>query len=345
VTEWRNVVSERKRRRATYVMTIAAGILAVVGAWLWSLRPGDGLGASVARVEKIYGRPVSHLPSSQADGILVVSQDLHVGEEVSTGDADLVAVRWRNGAALRLDRGTTISLLADNRLALQQGAVYVDSKITGLAPSENLRENSHLDLVEARQRRTPDLTIQTPAGNVRHLGTQFEARLSSQALRVSVREGRVEIRRSAPTLGASAQATNPAVDRDANPLAQRTDDVQVVEAGERLTLGPDGQRRSQFISPHDPEWNWISRVAPTFVIDRRPLKEFLAWVGRELGQEIIFADARSESLAKTVILRGSIDGLTPEQALPAVLSTTKLHLQHRDDKIVIVADGADRQSF
>jgi ferric-dicitrate binding protein FerR (iron transport regulator) len=322
MAEWRSVVIERKRRRAAFAMAVAASVLAVVGAWLWSLRPGEAVGASVARVEKIYGHPAFQLSSSPGHGALVLSQDLHVGEALSTGDTDRVALRWRDGASLRLDRRTTISLVAEDRLALQQGAVYIDRGTES--------ENSRPGRIEPGQQGTSDLIIETSAGSIRHLGTQYETRLSSQTLRVSVREGRVEVLRNASFVDGPSG------------VSHRPHDPQVVEAGERLTIDPDGRQLSQFVSPHDSEWNWIGQIAPTFAIDRQPLKDFLTWVGRELGQEIVFADALSESQAKAVILRGSIDGLTPEQALPAVLSTTRLHLKRRDEKIVI---EADRQSL
>ena len=43
----------------------------------------------------------------------------------------------------------------------------------------------------------------------------------------------------------------------------------------------------------------------------RPVRDFLAWVGRELGREIVFATAESEAEARRAVLSGSITGLTP----------------------------------
>ena len=54
------------------------------------------------------------------------------------------------------------------------------------------------------------------------------------------------------------------------------------------------------------------------------LSVFLDWVAREGGWTIRFADEALRRSAPSIVLRGSIDGLTPEQALEAILPTCGL---------------------
>jgi hypothetical protein len=70
-------------------------------------------------------------------------------------------------------------------------------------------------------------------------------------------------------------------------------------------------------------------------IDGRPLKDFLNWAGRELGQPVVFASPESEAEAAKVMLSGSVAGLAPKDALAAVLSTTRLRDTDGGDRIVI----------
>jgi len=63
--------------------------------------------------------------------------------------------------------------------------------------------------------------------------------------------------------------------------------------------------------------------------------EFLTWAARETGREVLFATPESEAEASRVMLSGSIEGLTPEAALTAVLSTTSLRGEDHDGKLFI----------
>ena len=36
-------------------------------------------------------------------------------------------------------------------------------------------------------------------------------------------------------------------------------------------------------------WDWIASTTPAIDIEGRPLADFLAWAGRELGREVVFA--------------------------------------------------------
>lgn len=68
---------------------------------------------------------------------------------------------------------------------------------------------------------------------------------------------------------------------------------------------------------------------------RGRVREFLTWVGRETGREVVFATPESAAEADRAVLSGSVAGLRPAQALSAVLPTTNLESIERDGQIVV----------
>jgi ferric-dicitrate binding protein FerR (iron transport regulator) len=188
------------------------------------------------------------------------------------------------------DADSTFRLAANDRLILDHGALYVDAARTADAPVA--------------------LHIETAAGSVRHLGTQYQVRTLGEDIVVSVREGRVEV--------SGAHGTNAG------------------EAGERLRLSPSGNVQRSRIAAQDASWQWASAVAPTFDIADQPLSTFLTWVARETGRKLIYHNPQAEAQAASARLRGSIAGLTADAALAAVLPTTNLRrYQTEDDSIGI----------
>lgn len=152
------------------------------------------------------------------------------------------------------------------------------------------------------------LQIDTPIGAVNHVGTQYEVRLLAAGTRIRVREGRVELGGRAPAL---------------------------LQAHDQLLVSASGLSARTSISPDSPEWDWASEAAPAFAINGRPLAEFLDWAGRELGREIVYSTPQARAEATQAILSGSIAGLTPGEALAAVLPTTRLRSAQSDGRIVI----------
>ena len=69
-------------------------------------------------------------------------------------------------------------------------------------------------------------------------------------------------------------------------------------------------------------------VAPGFDIEGRSLEAFLSWVSRETGLRTDLHDEDTVRAAE-IDLHGSIDGLTPVEALAAVLPACGL--KHRID--------------
>lgn len=223
-------------------------------------------------------------------------------QAVGAADALMTGTELRTGptarAALALPDGVSLRLDADTRLAL-------------VAPDRfELRQGAvYVDAGSEPGSATDALVLATRYGDVRHLGTQYELRVGRTEALLSVREGRV------------------AIDGRAGELTST--------AGEQLTVGLDGNVDRREIPTYGGQWAWIDQVTPPFAIEGRPLAEFLAWAARETGRGLAYRDADAEARAGEIVLRGSIDGLSPDAALEAVLATTALRQQPRAGELLI----------
>jgi ferric-dicitrate binding protein FerR (iron transport regulator) len=275
--QWREMLAERSRRRRTVAYGVAASIaiaVVVATATIQWIAPNRDPVATIARID---GALQLTAASAEAAAAARVGQRVSVGESLRTDAATRVALAFNDGLSVRIDAGSTVELVAPNRLRLSAGAVYVDAD-----PG----------------RPHDSLEVQTRAGIVHHVGTQYQVRQDIRAVEISIREGRVEI--------AGLQGANRA------------------SAGEVLRILSGGSIERTSISPYDASWQWAIAAAPAFNIDNRLLSDFLDWVARETGKRIVYASPGALQVAQSVVLRGSIGGLDPESALVPVLSTTDL---------------------
>jgi len=287
-SEWRSAVGRRRLRRT--VIAVAATI-SVVAIALWVNRAFVEPPAQVvAGVSRSVGDVRSREGLWGSWQAVPDAHSLRAGESLMTGADGHVAVELRDGVSLRLDHDTRIAFIDAGRIDVSSGAIYIDS---GASPGG-----------------ADALRVGTPAGIVRHVGTQYEARIVRGGTRIRVREGRVDVM---PAEGAS----------------------QTVRVGEQLLVSGSGSFERGAIAPSDAEWEWVARAAPAFDIDGRPVREFLAWVARETGREVSFASAESEAEASRAVLSGSVEGLAPYEALAAVLPATSLQSVEHEGRIVI----------
>ncbi|MBM4218240.1 MAG: hypothetical protein FJ171_01105 [Gammaproteobacteria bacterium] len=276
--EWTAMLqSNRERRYRRGGFALAAGLLAAaVGLWI----AGSGTSAPPAAVGTLavasgeVREKAGWLSGWRAmDGGDVVL----AGRTLETGPDGRAALALPGGVSVRVDRGTRVALVEPGVLTLVRGALYVDSG--------------------AGQARLARLRIETPAGSVRHVGTQYELRLLDSGVRLRVREGRVEFR--SPD-GAMEQGAG----------------------GEQLMILGDGRVQREATTRHGPSWDWVADAAPAIDLEGMTLSRFLAWAGRELGREVAYAPELAETDLAAVVLHGSTQGLTPGEALQAVLATT-----------------------
>ena len=87
--------------------------------------------------------------------------------------------------------------------------------------------------------------------------------------------------------------------------------------------------------------SWAQSVAPPFTIENRSLDEFLSWVARETGRQLVYGSTEVAREAESTVLKGSVAELASEQAIGAVLATTPL-LRHRIAGSQLRIDRAQR---
>lgn len=154
------------------------------------------------------------------------------------------------------------------------------------------------------------ISVVTPAGTAYDFGTQFEVRYEGERLELSVREGRVALSRAAERL--------------------------VADAGTRLAVDASGDVERIAVAGDDRTWQWAEAVAPVPEVDGRSVAELLAWVARETGRRLQYADASVERQASVTILHGAAGPLAPLELLDAMLATTDFACELRDDGTIEV---------
>jgi FecR-like protein len=206
----------------------------------------------------------------------------------------------RGGAALRFFGGPSIRLNAGT-------SVTVES-------SSRLHLHTGAIYVDSDPQRGPtSLVVVTAFGDVRHLGTQFELAQTVGGLDVRVREGEVSIETGNGRL--------------------------IAAAGEALLVRADRPVERRRVATSGPAWAWIGTMAAAFTLDGSTVPAFLQWVSREEGLRWEYADAAARRVGDRAVLHGSIEGLTPAEALLAVLPAAGLTSTRDGDRLIIRATG------
>lgn len=276
-TEWLDLVQQRRHQQRVVAWRIAAGVVLAVFVTTFAYRFMAPAPETFASIVNVDGRLLTSDDDAAAE-VRSVGQLIRVGDSMQTDGQSRAAVSFPDGLSLRLDHDTRLTVDATDRITLASGAVYID------APPGVGSANA--------------LTVDTTAGSVQHVGTQYEVRTHADAMVVSVREGRVRVTNSSTT--------------------------NTGEAGQvlRLTTGGDLTRSS--LDASDPRWQWALQAAPGFDIDNQSLAAFLQWIARETGRHVVYSTPQAEAAAQAVKLRGSIAGLDADVALTTVLATTQL---------------------
>ena len=91
--------------------------------------------------------------------------------------------------------------------------------------------------------------------------------------------------------------------------------------------------RSQ-IAPNDTEWSWAADLATLPARDEYALGETLAWIARELGLTLAYADpgSRPRIAGQTII---GLEGLNPTEALAAIVQIANLKTEISGDRLVV----------
>jgi ferric-dicitrate binding protein FerR (iron transport regulator) len=272
--EWER--STRRRTRTRW-MAAAACIALVATIALIALRtpatsPAPTSRAIVARAETITGAAIG------AGGrFLEPGMELRAGDVLETARGAAASVLW-GGATLRVDGNTHLRLQSTHRLSLDRGAVYVASNGAGVV-------------------------VTTPLGAIEDIGTQFEVRVDAGALRVRVRDGRIDLRRNGETHSASA--------------------------GVELSAGASGEVTRRAVPRSGAEWDWILRAAPAMALEGRTLRGVIDAVSREKGLTPVYAERVSDAR-----LHGNLP-LSPDEALAAALTASGASARVDGDRLFV----------
>jgi ferric-dicitrate binding protein FerR (iron transport regulator) len=220
-------------------------------------------------------------------------------ESARLGIGESVATAAQSTALLRVSAGLSVRLAPDSRLRLDApGRATLEAGTVFIDSDPALGE-------------TP-LSLSTPYAEIRHLGTQYAVTLQSAGVEVAVREGAVAV---TPPTGREARAV----------------------AGELLRLSGAAEPQRESVPAHGARWSWLASVPAPIDIDGAALGDFLRWYGRETGIEPRFAEPAMQARSARVLLRGSVAGLAPDEALDVIAASTGLELRRGPEGEVAIA--------
>jgi ferric-dicitrate binding protein FerR (iron transport regulator) len=240
------------------------------------------------------------------------------------GPAAPVAVVERGAASAGdaltrdLPRGAVLATSAGERLAIRTASRHsvrldVETRIRLVSGRTIALEAGSVYVDSGSPSPMPEaaLEIDTPFGRIAEVGTQYAARVTEEALEVRVREGRIALAASGDVGELTVEAGH---------------GFRVARAGAEA-LGPE--------PASGPGWDWVQEAAPPMVIEGRSLSEFLEWYARERGVSVRFASADARAGAAATVLRGSIEGMSPDEALSSVLATSGVRAARSGSELLV----------
>jgi ferric-dicitrate binding protein FerR (iron transport regulator) len=278
--------------------------------------------ADTIRARSQRRRLLVAIPALAAAAALVVAVVLQHRSSASRTAPVIVAVVAATTALDVIDRPAGSLLAAGD--ALHAGATVrtTEHQLVALAleAGGELRVNggSSIQLVGPRRVRIDEgqiyvdsgaangaepLAIETFAGIVRDIGTRFDVQVQGDRLRVRVRDGAVRLQNHDVTAGR-----------------------ELTTAGHDITL--------RSATTYGRDWDWILRARPLRV-EGATLERFLGWVEADGGRHVEFRDARLRGAVANIVLHGSVDGLSVDEALAVILPATGLTYSLDGSRVLI----------
>lgn len=290
--EWRATLDETKapKRASRRWLPVAAAasvvmIAAAVGWKVFMPNTAADSGAILGQLVRFDAPGIVESRSLQRDLALASGASLHAGQSLDIRGDTLIALA--GGGNLRVARASGVEVMAANAVRLDRGELYVD--------------------IPPGSRGTEKFVVITPAGEFRHVGTQFAVAIVNGLTRLRVREGSVQWHAS--------------------------EGDSTVKAGTEVTVDRSRTVTRRPISTVGRDWTWAESMAPDIDIENRPLQEFLDWFARETGRKLVMADDTVRKQAATIRMHGDVRGLTAMEALSAVMAATTLRFDLPDGVI------------
>lgn len=299
--EWRAVTRStelvRGPRRRWLSLAAAASVAVLAGVMGWNLfmaNTAEG-GAVVGQVAHFEAPGIVESRYLRRDAVVNIGSSLHAGQTLDVRGDSLITLA--GGGNLRVARASAFEVTAANAVKLDRGELYVD--------------------IPPGSRGSDRFIVVTPAGEFRHVGTQFAVAIVNGVTRLRVREGSV--------------------------LWHATEGDSTVNAGTEVLIDRNRTVTRQPIATTGREWAWAEAMAPDFEIENRPLMEFLVWFSRETGRKLVLVDDAARKQAATILMHGNVHGLTAMEALSAVMASTTLRFE-LPDGVIRVSSARDSKT-
>jgi ferric-dicitrate binding protein FerR (iron transport regulator) len=295
--EWRSTVAVPRRWMPVAIAASMLGVAVVAGLAVLGSFEAERGGEVLANLVLSESPGVTQVRTFRSNVSIAAGESLLSDRTYQAQGQALLALEA--GGNLRIAAGSKFDVVGKDMVKLDAGEMYVDIPPGMHAPAA--------------------FVVTTPAGEFRHVGTQFALAVADGETRLRVREGVVH------WVAADGQSA--------------------VQAGSEVHISRDGKASRGAIASSDKAWDWTSVTTPHFEVDNRPLQEFLAWVARESGRELVLADEGARKQVATIRMHGSVNGLPPMQALSAVMAATSLRFELPEGKIRVsfAGDSPTRQ--
>jgi ferric-dicitrate binding protein FerR (iron transport regulator) len=279
---------------------------AVTRVWAWRGALAASLVVAAVIVFKLQAPPgagpVSFGTIAKVDGNVTIR---HSGDQQSMRVTDLVGVHV--GDTLATASGARVALGLESGSSLR---INTGSEVEIVAAGRIALRSGTVYFDSNSARVNGSFEIETPLGLVRHVGTQFEASLVGSGLRIRVREGAVAFNDATRELVASI--------------------------GEVVHIEGAGPPQRGAIAVDDDAWSWAVDLALLPVAEEYSLPEVLAWISRETGRDVRYADPAVQARAQTIILY-DLGNLTPQETLAVLRSTTGFEYRETNDGLLVVS--------
>jgi ferric-dicitrate binding protein FerR (iron transport regulator) len=297
--EWRSALPVEPRAPARRWLSLAAAasvaLLAGVVGWNAFMANTADSGAVVGQLARFDAPGIVETRYLGRDAVLGEGASLRAGQTLDVRGDSLITLA--GGGNLRVARASSMEVIAANAVKLEHGELYVD--------------------IPPGSRASDRFMVITPAGEFRHVGTQFAVAIVNGMTRLRVREGSVQW--------------------------HATEGDSTVNAGTEVTIDSKRVVTRRPIPIAGREWAWAESMAPDFVIENRPLQEFLVWFARETGRKLDLADDAARAQAASILMHGDVRGLTAMEALSAVMASTTLRFE-LPDGVIRVSSARDSKT-
>ena len=298
---WRENVESTKKKQSQravriFFATAASLVVAVLLFLPTDLTPSNfaSITKTVNAVHVLRNDQWQNISSLERSGTSGVAQVFGISEpiEIRTQENAFASIHMMNQLNLRVGAQSHIKVHSSSAIDVISGKVYIDS---------------HDDVNNHNS-----ISITTPYGSARDIGTQFAVEVSANSWTIQVREGEVEIQ-------------------------QENTQYRAI-AGERILIGQDQTIQRVEITPHDESWHWTENVSDQFTLESATLSDYLTWISKETGLTFEYNSADIETAARATNLHGSVAGITPRESLEIVLSTTNFYVLKQDSGKLIISN-------